>query len=203
MGLVALSVACASPATSETSDGEASSGGSSPTDASSTTEPQTSADSSSTGLGSDPFLALSGCEETDFEPTPFLGSAFDPETGELLAPLEPPYVVAATAGWVTDKPEDAEALGMQSQIVSEDIFSHDGLIGVAFGGSDLCGSARTLSIWEDEKSMWAFVFASAHGEAMKLVPARVAAWGTTHWTESESVEPPTFEDAHQRIVDAH
>ena len=77
------------------------------------------------------------------------------------------------------------------------------VIGVAFGGSEVCGSARTLSIWEDEASMWAFVFGEIHGEAMSLVPDRVAAWGTTHWTEMESDAPPSFDDAHQRIVAEH
>lgn len=160
-----------------------------------------SADSS--GEAPDVFAEHAACDETDFAPTPFLGPGFDPETGEALAPLEPPYVVAATVGWVTGIPEDGEALGMHSGLVSEDIFNHDGLIGVAFGGSEVCGSARTLSIWEDEASMWAFVFGEIHGEAMSLVPDRVAAWGTTHWTEMESDAPPSFDDAHQRIVAEH
>ncbi|MEM6995140.1 MAG: hypothetical protein AAF721_31800 [Myxococcota bacterium] len=157
----------------------------------------------STGAPVDPFVELSACDETDFEPTPFIGPAFDPETGTLLEPLEPPFVVASTVGWARPEPEHLDALGMHSGLVSEDVFAHEGLLGASFGGSEVCGSARTITLWRDEAAMMGFVFGEAHAAAMTIVPASVRAWGATHWTETTATEPPTWETAASRIIADH
>jgi len=163
----------------------------------------TAADASSSSGGGDPFPQLIACDETDFEPTPFMGPGFDPDTGELVAPLEPPYIVAATIGWPKPEPQFFEELGMHSELVSTEVFGSEGLIGASFGGSEVCGNARTLTIWADEEALMNFVFSGAHLAAIAIVPTSMLAWETTHWTEASSTEPPTWDLATQKLIEAH
>lgn len=174
------------------------------------TEAGVTGDSSGTGAvdetgtepPADPFVELSKCEELDFEGTPMMGPAFDPETGALLAPLEPPFVVATTVGWAKDDAASQEILSEHSNAVVEDVFQYDGLLGASFGGSEACGNARTLTLWADSRSLAAFVFGRVHAAAIDAGRPEVKAWATTHWTETESTEPPSWEEAVQRIIDA-
>ncbi len=150
-----------------------------------------------------PFLELSECDESDLELSPMMGPAFDPETGEQLAPLEPPFVAASTVGWPKPEEEAQQILGQHSAAASEAIFGSEGLLGVSFGGSERCGSARTLSLWADMESMQAYVLGRVHAAAMDEGFPQVLAWGTTHWVEAESTEAPTWDEAIERIIDAH
>lgn len=161
------------------------------------------ADGTSSGGDEDPFDALIACDESDLAVSPFAGPGFDPETGELLAPLQPPYIVATTIGWPKPEPQYFEELGMHSEAVVGEIFANEGLIGASFGGSQACGNARTLSIWTDEEALMDFVFSGAHLAAMPIVSTSMQAWETTHWTELESAEPPTWELATSKLIEAH
>jgi len=146
---------------------------------------------------------LIACEEIDLAVSPFAGPGFDPDTGELLAPLQPPYIVATTIGWPKPEPQYFEELGMHSEAVVGEIFANEGLIGASFGGSEACGNARTLSIWADEEALMDFVFSGAHLAAMPIVATSMLSWETTHWTETESPEIPTWDTATQKLIEAH
>lgn len=169
--------------------------------AASTDEP--SGGDAETAAEIDPFDALVQCEETDFAASPFVGPAFDPDTGELLSPLQPPYVVAATLGWPKPEPAAYEALGSHSDASINDVLTREGLLGASFGSSEACGSARTLTVWTDEASLLEFVFGDVHRAAIAAVPGSMQAWATTHWTETESTIAPTWAVAQARLIEAH
>lgn len=143
--------------------------------------------------------ALAACDESDFEATPFMGPAFDATTGAAVGPLPTPYVVATTAGWARPEERHRSALGQASEQVSEAIFESPGLLGVSFGGSTRCDSARTLSLWTDEAAMLAFVRGAAHGAAMPLVPSTTLGWETTRWPSMDDA-PPTWQSARDRLA---
>lgn len=143
---------------------------------------------------------LAACPEDDFAPTPFMGPAFD-EAGQPIEALPTPHIVATTAGWARPEPEHQEALGAASGAVSEAVFASPGLLGVSFGGSEACGTARTLSLWTDEAALMAFVTGEAHRSAMPIVPRATLGWETTHWTET-SPAPTTWQQARSALAEA-
>lgn len=184
---LALALACgtssgdaASTATDETSGGAAETGSSS--------------GGATTGSpGAVDVDALASCVETDLEVIPFIGPAFDPETGALLEPLPTPHIVATTAGWPLEGAEHWSALEKYTTYVIMRMFPTDGLLGASFSTSEVCGSARTLSVWRDEASLQKFVYSSPHAEVIADGLEHNKAWETTHWTETSSTAAPTWE----------
>ena len=155
------------------------------------------ADTSSTGAEPVDVGELASCPEDDLMVQAFAGPAFDPETGELVEPLPASYVVATTVGW--PNADGYELLGMQTNLVVGDLFTRDGLLGASFGMSESCGSARTISLWRDEAAMMQFVIGDAHTTAIQTALPATRAWETTHWTETETTAPPTWERARAQL----
>lgn len=143
---------------------------------------------------------LAACVETDFEYPPFMGPAFDPETGALVEPLPEGHVVATTAGWSQLNEASQQLLSDHSERSIEDLFTRDGLLGATFGGSGSCGAARTLTIWRDEASLMAFVAGPVHMTAIREALHATRAWETTHWTGSAGAEAPSWDDARARLA---
>jgi hypothetical protein len=188
--LATASIACSdddNAATGESSGGGDSSG------AASSSDPGDSggADSSSTGSAPVDVGMLAACPEDDLQIQPFMGPAFDPETGELVAPLPLPHVVATTVGWPSS--EGGETLGIHTNNAIADVFQREGLLGASFAISDSCGSARTITLWADEASMMQFVMGDVHVAAIQNALQFTKAWETTHWSETEDDQPPTWE----------
>ena len=142
---------------------------------------------------------LAACDESDLQPIGWMGPAFD-ESGALLAPLEPPYVVATTVGWRT--PENDAALEAHTTPVAMDVLTRDGLIGVTLALSPRCNSARTLSVWRDEAALMMFVLGKVHSAAIEGGLKYTLGWETTHWTETSAAAAPTWELARQRLDEA-
>lgn len=60
---------------------------------------------------------------------------------------------------------------------------------------------RTLTLWEDEKSMWAFVRSNPHRKAMKTTGQLSRITRTTHFAVDQ---PPTWNEALERLrVEGH
>ena len=156
-------------------------------------QPAESSTGGSSSSGGAPGIdELASCDEADLEILPFMGPAFDPETGELLAPLPQPHVVATTVGWVAS-PEEWELVGPQTMSAMEDVFQREGLLGASFGMSSECGAARTITLWRDEAALMAFVLGDAHAAAIQNGLQHTIGWETTHWSETTSDEPPTWD----------
>ena len=139
---------------------------------------------------------LAECDESDLAPTPFMGPAFD-ESGALVAPLPRPHVVATTVGW--HYPENREALVAETEPAMTDVFTHDGLLGVAFASSERCGSGRTISLWRDDASRMKFVFGAVHGKAITRGLKYTRGWETTNWSEPTAEQPPTWDEVRARL----
>jgi hypothetical protein len=132
---------------------------------------------------------LDDCEEIDLDVFPWTGALFDPATGEQAGPLPETYLVATTAGWTGETEQDVEILAEYSQLVMEDLFTREGLLGATLGTSETCSVGRTLSMWRDEESLVAFVTGEAHTEAINVALPHTRAWETTHWTETSEALP--------------
>ncbi|WAS99333.1 hypothetical protein [Nannocystis punicea] len=145
----------------------------------------------------EPTIAeLAACDESDLDPTPFMGPAFD-DSGDLIAPLPQPHVVATTVGWHT--PENTDALSAETQPPMMDLFTHDGFLGARFATSERCGSARTISLWRDDAARMKFVFGTVHSKAIKNGLKFTQGWETTNWSETASDQPPTWDDVRRRL----
>ena len=89
------------------------------------------------------------------------GPGVDPSSG-VLTPGE--YHISAT--YLALK-SGKEALANQlAGPVIEELFGMAGLVAVATSRSSSCASLRTLTVWESEEAMFAFVASPAHVRAM-------------------------------------
>jgi heme-degrading monooxygenase HmoA len=152
---------------------------------------------SSSDAGSE--LCRAGVLEPDAAFIPFAGRGVDSETDELL-PFAGPVVVSST--YIRIKPEGAERFQELSGAVVGEAVMNPGLLAVGLEISGMCGTARTLTIWESTEAMYRFVTTPAHTTAMAEANA-VALMGSTvvHWTAS-SPEEAGWEAAVQRVGSA-
>lgn len=92
---------------------------------------------------------------------PLAGPGVDPDTGEL-SPGN--YLVATT--YLALQPDKMETAIELSGPTIEHVFTLPGFVGVTIAGSAACNSLRTITIWESEEAMFAFVASPAHTRAM-------------------------------------
>lgn len=113
----------------------------------------------------DPFA---GCAATklasDQQLDPAQGPAVDPQTGAVSVPAG--AIVSTT--YLTLKPDDAayQRFGQLIDPVIGTLQQSPGLLAVSTGGSMACRELRTLTVWESEAAMMAFVMSDAHMAAM-------------------------------------
>lgn len=180
--LLAITAACG--------DDDTGAGGSTGT----TTATQTASTSTVTSgasTGVDPFAGCKkGTLEGDFaEDLPLTGPGVDPATGKLAPGT---YVVAAT--YLAMNPSKAERTGQLGGAVVDSLTSAQGLVAFTLGGSQSCASLRTLTVWQSEEDMLAFVVSPAHSMAMLETPmlsrgtSNTISWegneATASWAES-------------------
>ena len=73
-----------------------------------------------------------------------------------------------------------------------------GAIGYSLRAKVLRRKFWTLSVWEDDRALVAFVSDAPHGEAMKSIAPHMGATKFTRWKVAGSAIPPTWEDAMKR-----
>lgn len=139
------------------------------------------------------------CAEDDFGASPFAGPGFDAETG-LIGAVKDRYVVSSTHTIFNPEAED------RFFALSGDVLGylgsgqHPGFIGFSVGTSDRCGSARTMTVWESEQSMFDFVTSEAHLAAMNQVDDVLLIGGFAHWDVSSDNVPPTWDEARAEVA---
>lgn len=131
-------------------------------------------------------LVLAGCAGDDSEPTErapgkqefslctkgelesdlatgleLSGPGVNPSTGSIL-PGD--YHVATT--YFALQPGKADVALDLSGPVIESLFEMPGFVAVTTGASTSCNTLRTLTVWENEAAMFAFVASPAHARAM-------------------------------------
>lgn len=145
---------------------------------------------------------LSRCTPTDLEVlAPWIGPAFDPETGALLEPLPEGHVEAVVNGWAI-RTDEAFALRVEYATQTlDDLLARDGLLGFQSVESVECDIAISHSLWRDEAAMFEFVVGEAHAAAMSQASKMHHAVAGAHWQAPMRTAPPTWEQAIARYVD--
>lgn len=182
------------------SDAETSGGGGAGTDAStaqttSATSGATKATTASASSGQDPFAACKKGElEDDFvEQVPLSGPGVDAETGELAPGT---YHVSST--YLAVIPDQMQrALDLGGAVIGS-LQSAQGLVAFSIAGSQSCVALRTLTVWESEEDMVAFVVSAPHATAMQATPEISRGTGNTiAWEGDETTA--TWEEGAARL----
>lgn len=151
-----------------------------------------------------PVSQLDTCDEHDFAPSGWIGPGVG-EDGKLLEPASS-YVMAGTAGLPRASEADQVNFDMHNTAILEDILTREGFVAANLGGSTVCNTGRTMSLWRDHDSMMKFVLGDAHLAAMTEVSDILQESKTSNWTFEPDAQGnfPTWETyaEHMDEVDA-
>jgi hypothetical protein len=133
--------------------------------------------------------------EADFTAGPLMGPGV--VDGALVAAE---YMLSTTYLELRQEPDAQRRFGALMGPIMADLMKREGLVAVALGTSQECGTARTLSIWRDDVAMMSFVVGDAHRAAMGAV-REVSRGGSlvTHWLGDQG--DATWATAAQRAGD--
>jgi hypothetical protein len=133
--------------------------------------------------------------EADFTAGPLMGPGV--VDGALVAAE---YMLSTTYLELRQEPDAQRRFGELMGPIMADLMKREGLVAVALGTSQECGTARTLSIWRDDVAMMSFVVGDAHSAAMAAV-REVSRGGSlvTHWLGDQ--RDATWATAAQRAGD--
>ncbi|MCU0684009.1 MAG: hypothetical protein MUF34_17500 [Polyangiaceae bacterium] len=112
------------------------------------------------------------------------GPGVDPATGALRPGN---YVISSTYLTLRTEAAAQQRFGELMGILTEDFQTRPGLVALALSVAGSCDTARTLSVWESEEAMYAFVSSPAHTAAIS--GARDVSRGqsaVTHWSGTEA-----------------
>ncbi|WP_437287448.1 antibiotic biosynthesis monooxygenase family protein [Sorangium sp. So ce406] len=148
--------------------------------------------------GAPPGASFDGCSKAELEPDregglELAGPGVDAGTGALKPGS---YLVSTT--YLAMKPEMAQKMIELSGPVMESLSTMKGFVAVAATSSSSCAAVRTLTVWESEQDMYAFVGSPAHARAMGH--ASSISRGTSNvisWEGSE--REATWEEAAKRL----
>jgi len=70
-----------------------------------------------------------------------------------------------------------------------------GLVGYSLNTEPLAKRFWTLSVWEDDAALRAFVGEPPHGQAMRVMTQHMRPTDFVRWTQTGSSLPPTWADA--------
>ncbi|MGK4005270.1 hypothetical protein WMF31_21755 [Sorangium sp. So ce1036] len=151
------------------------------------------------GGGAPQGSPFDGCSKGELEPdrqgdTILRGPGVDPETGAL-----PPgnYLISTT--YLALKPEMTQRAMELGGPIMQSLFTMKGLVGAATLQSTSCVSLRTLSVWESEEDMFAFVGSPAHANAMgHITSISRGSSNVISWEASEA--QATWEEAARRLA---
>lgn len=141
------------------------------------------------------------CDETDLAGLEFAGPGW--AEGALTGPGQADYFVHTTLIVLLDDPAAQQRFQDLNLKMLADLETAPGLIGVTAAGSERCGIARTLGVWENERAMRTFVYGNdSHIEAMAAFSEIAVQGQTAHWSATAAELPPTWDQARGRLVDA-
>lgn len=125
--------------------------------------------------------------EPDWQPSPLSGASVDAQTGTLAAPKSGSYIVSTTYLALKPGAETGQRFGALMGPIMAQLKMQRGLAAITFSTSQKCSTARTLSVWEDEASMFDFVASPAHLSAISAV-GEVSRGGSLvhHYVETDA-----------------
>ncbi|ATB33925.1 hypothetical protein [Melittangium boletus] len=125
------------------------------------------------------------CEDDDLKVSlPMTGPGFDSATGSAKAPVQEHYLAVTTLIVVGEDPNSGPRINELIGGMVGPLMGNPGLVAMSLSGSAKCGYGRTISIWKDEASMYAFFTSPLHVAAMNEAPAISRGSTSTHWEVS-------------------
>ena len=128
--------------------------------------------------------------------SPFEGPGFDPDHG-LQTDAPGPYVAVVTEAVVSSDGHDL--FDHHVDQIEEDLADRPGLVGVSLRGEVFGDTRWTLSVWEDEAALGAFLGGQAHGAAMGSAHRSTDRVRSARWTVSRAQVPPDWDAALARL----
>jgi len=139
------------------------------------------------GSSSHQFAEFAACSKAVLEQdigadTALVGPGVDQGSGQI-APGS--YFIATT--YLAIKPDQVDAALELGQPVVESLASMHGLVAFSLTQSASCASLRTLTVWQTEEDMMAFVVSPAHLKAMpRLSSLSRGTSNTVAWQANET-----------------
>jgi heme-degrading monooxygenase HmoA len=130
---------------------------------------------------------LAGCTRDQMEADL---AFFAPMSGPAVradGSLEPGrYIVSSTYLKLKPEPRAQQRFGELMGPINQTLQNQPGLMAIHLASSGSCATARTLTVWKDEASMYGFVTSEAHLAAIQAV-GEVSRGGSivTHWADDE------------------
>ncbi|UJR78946.1 antibiotic biosynthesis monooxygenase [Sandaracinus amylolyticus] len=145
-----------------------------------------------------------GVLEADLESAfGLVGPGVDPETGALAPPGPEGYIVSSTYGQAQPTPAAQARFGELIGDIVPELMNNPGVVAFELRSSASCGSGRTLAIWRDAASMYAFVASTPHTTAMaEADQVTMPGFRTTHWMAHDLAETSWSAAAEHVAADA-
>ncbi len=149
--------------------------------------------------GPDDTKCVRGTLEADLvHAGPLTGPEVDATTGKLKPGA---YVLSSTYLKLTTSTKGQAAFQASIKAITAVMDAQPGLAGYQLATSDECLTARTISVWKDEASMYRFVGVQAHADAVAQVSLTSRGGSVvTHWADSET--GASFEAAASHVASA-
>lgn len=141
------------------------------------------------------------CVPKDLEVVvPWMGPAFDPESGELLEPLPDGHLLAAVQGWRKFDEENTMIRVEQGKEIVADLLTRPGFLGFMIVESTECDTSTSVSMWADEKSMLEFVLGPYHAEAMGMSSETLWGCAGAHWQGESFDRAATWDEVKAQLI---
>ncbi len=121
------------------------------------------------------------------------GPGVDPDTGKLTPGT---YHVATT--YLALQPGKLDTVLELSGPIIESSFSLPGFVAMTIVGSESCNTLRTLTVWETEQAMFAFVASPSHARAMAKT-SEVSRGSSNTITWDGDVDSVSWDEAARRL----
>lgn len=87
-----------------------------------------------------------------------------------------------------------------AQATAKQMKAAPGCIGFASQARPLKKNYRSISVWESEEALRAFVHSGAHGDLVNSTRAEVESFRSVHWTLSGADGRPTWREGSRRLA---
>lgn len=109
------------------------------------------------------------------------------------------YVAVAT-DLIAETVRSFPRMFVGAQRTGKQMTAAPGCVGFASQAQPLARRYRSISLWESEEALAAFVHSGAHGELVRTMSAEVASFRSVHWVTEGSEGRPTWRDAGRRLA---
>lgn len=117
-----------------------------------------------------------------------------------IAQLEPDRTYVAVASTLKSRHlRSTPAMFRGARATAEQLQAAPGCIGFASAARPFRKNYRTISLWESEEALRAFVHAGAHGDLVRNTREEVESFRSVHWTVTGADGRPSWRDGARRL----